>query len=120
MKRFIKALKLKTKWVGYMTEEEYELEEELIDEEEEEDRPIGSGTLLIGLGTLIILTGVALAFIIFAGFSSQDVITLTLTEVQGTTSYSGTWWVIVQLIASLIIIWAGGKLIDKGTTLRGE
>lgn len=102
-----------------MDEEEYELEEEVMGEEEV-GKQTGTGTLLIGLGTLILCAGVALAFIIFSGFSSQDVITLTLTEVKGTTSYSGTWWVVVQLTISLIIIWAGGKLIDKGIALRSE
>ncbi len=103
-----------------MDEEDFVLEEEYIGEEEKEAQQINAGTLLIGLGTLILCMGVALAFIIFAGFSSQDVITLTLTEVSGETSYSGTWWVVVQLVASLVIIWAGGKLIDKGIVLRGE
>ncbi|MEE8358173.1 MAG: hypothetical protein V3R82_02040 [Candidatus Hydrothermarchaeales archaeon] len=104
-----------------MDMEEYELEEEVIGEEETgEETPIDFGIILIGLGTLILLTGVATAFIIFTAFSSQEVITLTLTETSGTTSYSGTWWVIVQLVASLIIIWAGGKLIDRGIELRGE
>ncbi|MFQ5975690.1 MAG: hypothetical protein ACE5J5_05190, partial [Candidatus Hydrothermarchaeales archaeon] len=98
-----------------MEEEEYELEEEIIGEEEGGGGvQVDTGTLLIGLGTLILCMGVALAFVIFSGFSSQEVITLTLTEVKGTTSYSGTWWVVVQLIVPLIIIMAGGKLIDKG------
>ncbi len=101
--------------------EEYEPEEEIIDEEEAREKtPIDFGIILISLGTLTLLTGVATAFIIFSAFSSQEVITLTLTETSGTTSYSGTWWVIVQLVASLIIIWAGGKLIDRGIELRGE
>lgn len=104
-----------------MEEEEYELEEEIIGEEEGGGGvQVDTGTLLIGLGTLILCMGVALAFVIFSGFSSQEVITLTLTEVKGMTSYSGTWWVVVQLIVSLIIIMAGGKLIDKGIALRGE
>ena len=97
-----------------------EMDEEFVDEGEDIIGEINPGILLTSLGTLILCAGVALAFIISSSFSSQEVLTLTLTEVTGKTAYSGNFWVIIQLLASIIIIWAGGKLIDKGISFNRE
>lgn len=104
-----------------MAEEEYVLEEELVPEEEVFGRRTNSGVYLIALGTLILCVGVILAFLIFSDFSSQQTITIAIREVKGSTTYEIPWaGSILQLVASLIGIMAGAKLIDKGIALYGE
>ncbi|MFQ5974929.1 MAG: hypothetical protein ACE5J5_01250 [Candidatus Hydrothermarchaeales archaeon] len=80
---------------------------------------IDIGSLLIGLGTLILCIGVGLAFVLFPAFSTQEVVAVTLEKVEGTSYYTRTWLDIVHLIASIIIIWVGVKVIDKGISLKG-